>query len=143
MSFDLKLVNGDLKIGSNADLATVQDGEKLTQDILKIVTTDLGANVRFPWYGCPISQSMIGRAFDQLFIKTQFTNQLRFAVNNLQKLQAEQLKSDQYVTPMEHIASIQNLLIDRNTIDPRFFNIDLVVLSKAFRRVEARFVAET
>jgi len=142
MSFDLKLSNGDLKLGSNNDLAQVQDGEKLEQDILKIVTTDLGANPLYPWYGCPISQTMVGTAFDHVFIKNQMSNQLRFAISNLQKLQAEQLKSDQYVTPMEHIASIQNAIIDRNRIEPRFFNIDLTVLSKAFRRVQAQFQIE-
>lgn len=139
MSFDLKLSQGDIQIGSNADLATVENGDKLRQDVLKVVTTQIGANQRFPWYGCPISQSMIGRAFDSVFINTVATNQLRFSITNLQRLQQEQLRTDQLVTDQEQIAAVQNVSVRQNEIDPRFYNIDLDVLSKAFRRVQASF----
>ena len=139
MSFDLKLEQGDLRISGTSDLAIVENGEKLTQDVLKIVTTQLGSNKRFPWYGCPLTQSMIGRAFDSVFISSVASNQLRFSITNLQRLQQEQLANDQIVTKQEQIAAIQNLGVNQNAIDPRFFNIDLIVLSKAFRRVEASF----
>ena len=139
MSFDLKLEQGDIRLNDANDLATVENGEKLTQDILKIVTTQLGANKRFPWYGCPITQSMIGRAFDSIFIQTVSTNQLRFSITNLERLQKEQLRTDQVVTAQEQISTLQNVSINQNKIDPRFFNIDLIVLSKAFRRVPASF----
>ena len=139
MSFDLKLEQGDIRIGANGDVATVENGEKLTQDLLKILTTEIGANSFFPAYGSPISQSMIGRAFDKVFFQSIANSQLRFSVSNLQRLQAEQLKQDQIVTAQEQIAAIQSVNVDQNTIDPRFFNIDLVVISKAFRRVPASF----
>lgn len=139
MSFDLKLEQGDIRLSGSSDLATVENGEKLTQDVLKIVTTQLGANKRFPWYGCPLTQSMIGRAFDSVFINSIASNQLRFSITNLQRLQQEQLTNDQIVTKQEQIAAVQNLGVNQNTIDPRFFNIDLTVLSKAFRRVQASF----
>ena len=139
MSFDLNLEQGDIRLSGSSDLATVENGEKLTQDVLKIVTTQLGANKRFPWYGCPLTQSMIGRAFDSVFINSIASNQLRFSITNLQRLQQEQLTNDQIVTKQEQIAAVQNLGVNQNTIDPRFFNIDLTVLSKAFRRVQASF----
>lgn len=139
MSFDLKLEQGDLQIGSNADLATVENGEKLTQDVLKILSTQIGSNNRFPWYGSPLTQSMIGRAYDSVFVQSVATNQIRFSITNLQRLQTEQLRSDQYVTPQEQIAALQNISVEQNTVDPRFFSIDLIVLSKAFRRVQASF----
>lgn len=139
MSFDLKLEQGDIQVNSEADLARVENGEKLTQDILKILGTQIGANTRFPWYGSPLSQSMIGRAFDTLFVESTATNQIKFSITNLQRLQVEQLRSDQYVTPQEQIAALQNISVNRNSIDPRFFEIDLIVLSKAFRRVPVSF----
>ena len=139
MSFDLKLQQGDIQISTSNDLAIVENGEKLIQDVLKIVTTQLGANQRFPWYGCPISQSMIGTAFDSIFVQTVATNQLRFSITNLQRLQKEQLRTDQMVTDQEQIAAMQNANISQNTIDPRFYNIDLEILSKAFRRIPASF----
>jgi len=139
MSFDLKLEQGDIRIGSNGDIATVENGEKLTQDLLKILTTEIGANSFFPAYGSPITQSMIGRAFDQVFFKSIADSQLRFSVANLQRLQAEQMKNNQVVTAQEQIAAIQSVDVNQNDIDPRFFNINLVVVSKAFRRVPASF----
>ena len=139
MSFDLKLEQGDIQISAESDLAIVENGDKLTQDVLKVVTTQLGANKRFPWYGCPLTQSMIGRAFDSVFISSVASNQLRFSITNLQRLQQEQITNDQVVTNQEQIAAVQNLSVNQNPIDPRFFNIDLTVLSKAFRRVNASF----
>lgn len=139
MSFDLKLINGDIVLGSNSDLSIVENGEKLTQDILKIVTTELGANKRFPWYGCPITQSLIGQVFDTIFLQSVGTNQLRFSITNLERLQKEQNRSNQLVTAQEQIGAIQKIDVFQNEIDPRFFNINLEVLSKAFRRVPMSF----
>ncbi len=139
MSFDLKLEQGDIRIGSKGDVATVENGEKLTQDLLKILSTELGANPFFPAYGSPISQSMVGRAFDQIFFSNIANSQLRFSVSNLQRLQTEQMRQNQIVTAQEQIAAIQSVSVNQNEIDPRFFNIDLVVLSKAFRRVPVSF----
>lgn len=139
MSFDLKLEQGDIRLSAENDLAIVENGEKLTQDILKVVTTQLGSNNRFPWYGCPITQSMVGRAFDSIFLQSVASNQLRFSITNLERLQKEQLRTDQVVTAQEQIAAVQNINVNQNDIDPRFFNIDLIVLSKAFRRVQASF----
>lgn len=137
MSFDLRLEGGDLKIDNNSRLSTVENGEKLVQDMLKIITTQLGANRMFPWYGCPITQSLVGTAFDYQMSQGIATNQLRSSIENLQRLQREQLKEPQEVTPHEHIASILDILVDQNRIDPRFFNITVSVISKAFRRADA------
>ena len=139
MSFDLKLEQGDLRVGPDADVATVEGGEKLTQDIYKILTTEIGANRMFPAYGSPITQTMVGRAFDAVFFQSTASSQLRFSVTNLQRLQNEQLKSDQIVTAQEQIAAVQGVSVHQNEIDPRFFNINLTVISKAFRRVNASF----
>ena len=39
MSFDIKISQGDLAIGSDGDLARVEDTDKLVQDVLKILMT--------------------------------------------------------------------------------------------------------
>jgi hypothetical protein len=135
MSFDLKILDGDLALNSRSDLDIVEDSEKLVQDILKIISTQLGTNPFFPWYGSPITQSLIGRPFDTRFISNIAGQQLRTALETLQKMQKEQLKFDQYVTPLEQIAAIQNVSVERNISDARYFRIILTVLSKAFQRV--------
>jgi phage baseplate assembly protein W len=134
MSFDLKLQNGDLSLSNKNDLAIVEENDKLMQDIMKIISTPLGANGLYPWYGSPITQSLIGTAFESNFISNIATVQLRSSLETLQNLQIAQAKTNQIVTPQEQIAAVQNVNVDRNLEDPRFFEIVLTVLSKAFRQ---------
>lgn len=137
MSFDLKLKNGDLTLGTNSDVGIVEKSDKLIQDILKITSTPLGANKFFPWYGSPLTNSSIGMSFDTVFTMSVMSNQLRRSIETLQSLQEEQVKDPmQAVTAQEQIAAIEDVKIERNSIDPRFFKIFLSVLNKAFRRVE-------
>lgn len=135
MSFDLKIQDGDLVIASNGDLGTVENTEKLVQDVLKIVSTQIGANPFFPWYGSPITKSLVGRPYDTNFISSIASQQLRATLERLQALQRDQLKTSQVVTPREQIAAISRVQVDRNITDPRFFKIVLTVLSKAFLQV--------
>jgi hypothetical protein len=137
MSFDLRLQNGDLAISNRNDLDTVENSDKLLQDILKIISTPLGGNPLYPWYGSTISQSLIGTAFESNFISNIASVQLRSALETLQNLQKEQAKTSQIITPQEQIAAIQDASIQRNVTDVRFFSIFLTVLSKAFRQVTA------
>lgn len=139
MSFDLKLKQGDLSIGSNNDLEIVENDEKLVQDVLKIVSTPLGTNRRYPWYGSPISKGLVGTAFETQFVKQIMSQQLQTSMETLQRLQEAQLQEGQIVTAQEQIAAIQGVFVDRNEIEPRFFSAALTVINKAFRQVTTRF----
>lgn len=138
MSFDLKLVNGDLVI--NGDVEVVEDGDKLVQDVLKLVSTQLGTNPFFPAYGSPISQFMVGRTFDEEFMENVATDQLRSSIERLQELQLDQLRKNQVVTPDEQIAAIQDVRISQSKSDPRYFLVNLTVISKAFKSHYIDFV---
>lgn len=142
MSFDLRVVGRDLAIGTNSDLSTIENSEKLIQDVLKIVLTPIGSNPFFPWYGSPITKSLLGTAFEEKFVSAVASNQLRTALETLQNLQREQLKQSQVVTPQEQIAAVQNVIIERNVLDPRFFSVRLTVLNKAFRRAQTAFTVD-
>ena len=135
MSFDLQISNGDLQINGQGDLATVEDTRKLIQDIIKIVSTQIGANPFFPWYGSPITRSLVGRVLEQRFVSAIATQQLRAALERIQTLQQDQLTKNQVITPFEQLAAIQNVTVEQNPIDARFYRIFLVVLSKALRPV--------
>jgi len=139
MSFDLRIVGRDLAIGSNGDVSTVENSDKLIQDILKMVSTPLGGNPFYPWYGCPISRTLIGYAYEDTFVQSIASQQLQTSLETLQRLQKEQLKKDQIVTPQEQISAIQNVYIERNAIDPRFYSISVTVLTKAFKQVPVTF----
>lgn len=138
MSFDLKIQNGDLVI-KTGDFQTVEGIEKLIQDILKISITPIGSNVWFPWYGSPIGKTLIGNSFDTKFVAGMASSQLRTSIENLVSLQKFQAQSSQVINPGEHISAIENINIQRNNVDPRFWSVFISVLSKAFTRVNVDF----
>jgi len=139
MSFDLEVIGGDLVISSTGDLATVSGSNKLEQDLIKIAMTPLGGNPLQPWYGSLVSKTLIGSYLNSSIIFTMAQTQLTSAVENLQTLQNMQVASGQQVTPDEQIASITNILINRNTVDLRLISVTIQVLSKAFGQVSTTF----
>lgn len=139
MSFDLKIFSRDLVIGNDGDLAQVVDSEKLTQDILKICLTPLNANKFNPYYGSPVNQSLIGSSLDTTFLTTIGIGQLNGSLQILQKLQQQQAATNQLVSGAETLAAIQNIDIQRNQVDPRFFSVLISVVSRALTPVSTAF----
>ncbi len=142
MSFDLKIKNGDLVI-DNGGLQTVQDSEKLIQDILKMALTEAGSNPLFPWYGSFISRSIVGSSLDVGITFQIAQSQLQNSLENLKNLQAAQLKSGQKVSADEQINSILDISINRNKTDPRQFDVRIKVLSKGFKPITTAFTLST
>ena len=141
MSFDLKIFNGDLVL-ENADLALVTGQQKLVQDILKIALTPAGGSPLQPWYGSLINRTLVGSYLSQNVTVDTAQNQLQTAMENLQNLQKLQVASGQPVSPAEQIAFIKSIKITRNTIDPRIYQVSILVLSRAFGQVTAAFTAD-
>jgi phage baseplate assembly protein W len=139
MSFDLKLINGDLVV-NNGDLAIIEGGNKLVQDVLKLISTQLGSNPFFPAYGCLITSVLIGTAYDEGFVQDIATQQLESALERLQDSQLEQLKNNQIVTADEQIATFKNVRVVRYANDLRAFSVSLTVISKAFQSIPVSFV---
>ena len=138
MSFDFRISEGDISIGANGDIAKVEDTEKLIQDILKIAITPLGGNPFYPWYGSPISKSLVGSPFPMEFISSVASSQLRNALETLMKLQKTQIAA-QIVSPFEQLAAIQETRIERNQVDPRFFTVIIKVLTRALTTAQTSF----
>jgi hypothetical protein len=139
MSFDLKVLNGDLVI-ANSDFAIVQGNDKLVQDLLKIALTEAGGNVLNPWYGTLISKSLIGSVLQNDILLSVAQTQLQNAIENLKKLQNLQVASGQSVSPDEQIAFIQNISITQSPFDPRLYQTTINVLSRSFGKVSATFM---
>jgi hypothetical protein len=138
MSFDLKILNGDIVIGVNKDLQKVENTEKLVQDVLKILMTPIGANVFFPFYGSPLSSSIIGTSLDMQFLTSIAQNQIRTGLETLQNMQKEQ-SSRQRVTPDELLAAVKEVNLLRNQVDPTFFTLYLSLIAKSLRTVNTSF----
>jgi len=138
MSFDLKIIDGDLSI-VNGDLEQVSNSNKLEQDILKITLTPIGSNPIATWYGSPISKTLIGSYLSEDIVLNTGKNQLINSIENLKKLQQEQFNSGQQMTADEQIFAVQNVQIIRNKLDYRIISVFINVMSKAFSRVSTSF----
>lgn len=134
MSFDLKLVNGDLVIGSDGDVAKVENTDKLVQDILKIILTPVNGNPFHPAYGSYLTNSLIGNNLPDSFVISTAENQIKDSLQTLMKQQKIQ-STRQPVTASEALAAIQSVKVERNLVDPRFFQVLVNVLARDFTSV--------
>lgn len=142
MSIDLKIVNGDLVINQGA-LQTVKDSEKLIQDILKILLTDIGADPLQPSYGSYLSRAVVGNAMQNSAITQIAKSQINTCMVNLQQLQQLQVKSLQKVSADEQLAAVTGISVIRSPFDPRLFNIKVSGLTKGFQPVSTAFTLST
>ena len=142
MSFDLKIINGDLSI-SNGDLLTATDSTKLVQDILKICLTEVGSNPLHPGYGSFLSRTVIGNPMYTTTIVQIAKSQLTTCLTNLQNLQQVQIKNRQRVTADEQLAAITDISVIRSSLDPRLFNITIKGRTKGFKPITTAFQVNT
>lgn len=142
MSFDLKIIAGDLVI-NQGQLQTVIDTEKLIQDILKICLTAAGSNPLQPWYGSFISRTLIGNPNQTSMLVQISKSQLTTALTNLQQLQNLQVQSFQRVSPDEQLAAIVDISVVQSQVNPTLFNVTVQCLSKGLKPVTAKFNINT
>jgi phage baseplate assembly protein W len=142
MSFDLKIVNGDLVVNQSA-LQTVVDSEKLIQDILKICLTDVGSNPLHPSYGSFLSRSVVGNPQQTSVVVQIAKSQLNTCLTNLQHLQTLQVNSLQKVTADEQLAAITGISVLRSAFDPRLFNVKISCVTKGFKPITTAFSIST
>lgn len=138
LSYDIKIVAGDLRI-ENGNLAVLRGKDKLSQDLVKIATTELGANPLHSWYGSMVSQSLIGSPLPEDITNNIAQSQLQNAIETLKQLQNLQASSGQKMTPEEQISYIQGISIQRSNQDLRVIQIIIKVLTKAFGTVAVSF----
>ena len=139
MSFDLRISNRDIIIGSNGDLQKVSDSDKLVQDILKIALTQLGGNPFFPWYGSPLSSSSIGTILNYEMIASINSDQLRQCLQKIQTMQFEQIQQGQSLSAAEQLAAIKAVQIRRSVSNPTIYNVSIEAYSKALTPISTSF----
>lgn len=142
MSIDLKIINGDLVI-NGSELQTVQNSEKLIQDILKILLTDIGADPLQPAYGSFLSRSVIGTAINNGALVQIAKSQINTCLTNLQQLQQKQVQSMQKVSADEQLAAITGISVIRSVLDLRLFNVKVSGLTKGFQPISTAFTIST
>lgn len=129
MSFDIKISGGDISIGSNGDLNTVYDNDKLKQDIIKILLTKMGENRFHSSYGSKVGALEIGYVADKELVELDLKSSVEDAIRYLMRAQQNQ-QQRQYLTPGEVIAGIKDIKAERDRLDPRMYNIYVSVYTK-------------
>lgn len=135
MSYDLKIVNGDLSISNSGSVETVNQNNKIIQDIKKLLLTDLGDNKYHPNYGSPLGSGSIGYSQDEDFMKMNMKNSIENSIKRLINLQRNQMRY-QYVSPAETIMYIKNIQVFRDAADPRMWSVFVSVVAQDLSQVE-------
>lgn len=138
MSFDFALVEGDLSLTPDGKMRTVTDTPKLRQDVLKIILTPLGSNRNHPWYGCTLTEDIVGKGHPDNMIEADAKLAISQSLGRLQQLQRSQGTS-QRVTLAEMINNIGDIYVNRSLQDPRQLNVVVNVLSRRLTKIEEVF----
>ena len=131
MSFDIKLVDGDIEFGPDGDFVRVEGREKLEQDLGKILLTRIGQDPGDSRYGTEL-QDLLGRRLDQQILEGVVGKSVRLAVNFLQSLQFVQ-STEQEVSFDEIIGDIEALEVRQPSFQK--IQITLSVLTVSGLRV--------
>jgi phage baseplate assembly protein W len=135
MSFDLKIKNGDIVLDSSGLLTTVSGNQKIRQDIVKILLTKFGDNKFHARYGSDVGALKIGEVADQKIIEMDIKRSAEEAVRYLISLQRSQARS-QFLSVSEVILDISNVATERDSEDPRLYNILISVLTQKLDIIE-------
>jgi phage baseplate assembly protein W len=138
MSFDFAIIESDLVIQPDGTMRTVEDTTKLRQDILKIITTSLGSNKFHPWYGCTVSDNIIGKNLPENLMMMEIETSITESLENLKKLQIQQSTS-QRISLAELINTIGGVVAFRSPDDPRQVKIQVTVFTKRLTKIEETF----
>lgn len=109
MSFDLKLQDGDIQFGPDGNPVTVEDKEKLAQEIGKILLTRKGADLGSVQYGSDL-QKTLGQTFDFNILQSLVAKSVSEAMGFLQSLQLVQ-GTKQEMTFEEVIGSVDAISV--------------------------------
>lgn len=138
MSFDLELINNDLSIKTNGEIRTITDTPKLRQDIIKIILTPLGSVINHPWYGCVVSEDIIGKNLPDHITNSQISAAISQSLDRLKTLQKSQ-SATQKMSLAEIIDAVGEVFVERDSTDPRKLNIIITVLTKRLTKIEELF----
>lgn len=135
MSFDLKIKNGDLSIGDSGALDVVSGNNKIRQDIVKILLTNIGENRFHSRYGSDLGAFKIGDVSDQTMIELDLKRSVEEAIRYIMFLQKNQSKY-QVLSLSEIILEIVDIRTERDSGDPRLYNIYISILTQKLDQIE-------
>ena len=119
----------DFEYDPTGNMITVENEEKLVQDVQKIVSTIKGSNTEHTWYGTNL-ENLIGYSLLPDFVKSQISVEIQSAIRDIKDMQVKQADY-QTVTAREFINSINNLIVQQDTTDPSYWQTKTDVVTQA------------
>lgn len=122
MSFDFRIINGDISFDDQGRTELVRNNNKLVQAVLKLISTTLGSDPFEPSYGLGITSASLGTLTTANITQQKMESEI---TSGLEALQAEQqsLAQIQVLTPGEIIQNIDYVVVEQDETDPRQYNI--------------------
>ena len=111
------------------ELITVQDEQKLMQDVLKFTIAIKGSNKAHSWWGTSLV-SYIGTAKVQEYYDPKFKSEI---IDGGSKIKDLQLQQSQYqeVTDEEFFSYFDNIVVQQSDYDYNFYEISASIVSQA------------
>jgi len=138
MSFDLALIESDLKIKADGSIRTFKDTNKLRQDIIKMILTPLGSVKFHQWYGSNINEGTIGNVPADNMLFENINSSISESLGRLQTLQRAQA-TGQRVTLSELLSVIQSINVQRSINDLRQVQVIVSVLTRGLTKIDEVF----
>lgn len=121
----------DYILSNTGKLLTVEDENKLLQDVEKAVYTILYTNIYHDWYGTEI-YALIGQIRNDEYLRARITKEVSTTLEQIKSLQNDQkIKIGQKVTDRESIDRLGAISVNRSEIDPTLLNVAIEIISKA------------
>ena len=138
MSFDLALINSDLKIKADGSIRIAKDTNKLRQDVIKIILTPLGSVKFHQWYGSNINEGNIGQVPSDNMLFENISTSISDSLEKLQTLQRAQA-TGQRVTLSELISIIEDIGVQRSINDLRQVQVVVSILTRGLTKIDEVF----
>jgi len=116
-------------------VVTVEQEQKLIQDMRKFVITTRASNRFHPYIGTAIAEMIGTKITDSGFVEVTLTEEIVDTLENLKSLQIQQ-QTIQEVTDREFIYRVILVNAKQSEIDPSVFNILVVAVNKAGETTE-------
>ena len=135
MSFDLKIKNGDIVLDGSGVPSIISGNQKIRQDIVKILLTNFGDNKFHVRYGSDVGALKIGSVSDINIIEMDIKRSTEDAIRYLMSLQRSQSRA-QFLSSSEVILDISSITTERDSDDPRLYNIMISILTQKLDIIE-------
>lgn len=126
MSFDVKLLNGDVIFDTQGRLELVRDSNKIVQSVLKLLGTTIRSDPYSPEFGVSVTEDSVGSPIRSFAITQRFENEIEDGLLRLKREQ-QALSNFQFLTTAERIRSIDRVFVEMDKTDPRQFNVEIVL----------------